>query len=154
MRLTSRSRYAVTAMLDLALHDDDRPVCLSAIAERQQLSLPYLERLFRQLRLYGLVCSTRGAHGGYQLCACADQISVAAVMVAVDESLDATVGQCPANGRGGCVQDLSHQLWAGLTDHVQAYLSDVTLGDLCARREISAADFDPLKRRPETAESP
>lgn len=133
MKLTSRSRYAVTAMLDLTLHGGERPVCLAAIARRQQLSLPYLERLFRQLRRHGLVRSTRGAHGGYQLGAGADCITVAAVLAAVGEPMDATA----CGGAEDCRRDgaryLSHGLWEDLTIHVQDYLSGITLGELCAR---------------------
>lgn len=153
MRLTSRSRYAVTAMLDLALHDGEQPICLSAIAERQQLSLAYLERLFRQLRRHGLVCSTRGAHGGYQLCACASRISVAAVMQAVDDPLDATACHGAENCRDDGARCLSHQLWADLTDHVHTYLSGVTLGDLCERQSGAAREARPLHFRPRIAES-
>lgn len=152
MRLTSRSRYAVTAMLDLALHSGERPVCLATIAERQHLSLAYLERLFRQLRRHGLVCSTRGARGGYQLCGCADRISVAAVMAAVDEPLDATACQGAENCRGDGARCLSHELWADLTDHVQAYLSEVTLGELCARRSRRAGDTQPVHFQAAVAE--
>lgn len=150
MRLTSRSRYAVTAMLDLALHGGDRPVCLAAIAARQQLSLAYLERLFRQLRQHGLVRSTRGAHGGYQLCLCAERISVAAVMAAVDETLDATACDGAENCRADGARCLSHELWADLTEHVHSYLSGVTLGELCARRARAADQPRPLYFQPRT----
>lgn len=144
MRLTSRSRYAVTAMLDLALHAEDGPVCLGAIAERQNISPAYLERLFRCLRQRGLVCSTRGARGGYQLCACAGEISVAQVMAAVGEPLDATACGGAENCRGDGARCLSHDLWADLSRHVQAYLAEVTLAQLC-RRQRSAGEAEPIQ---------
>lgn len=127
MRLTTRGRYAVTAMLDLAMHSAHGPVCLGAIAERQGISAAYLERLFRNLREQGLVCSTRGARGGYELCRCAGQISVADVINAVDEPLDATL--CPSARNG-----LTHDLWADLTKHVQGFLADTTLAEICAQK--------------------
>lgn len=127
MRLTTRGRYAVTAMADLALHGAHGPVCIGTIAARQGISAAYLERLFRRLRDQGLVCSTRGAHGGYELCRCAGEISVAEVIAAVDEPLDAT--RCPSADN-----DLTRCLWAGLTRHVQAYLSATTLAQLSAQR--------------------
>lgn len=124
MRLTTRGRYAVTAMLDLALHSEQGPVCVNAIARRQDISAAYLERLFRALRDRGLVCSTRGARGGYELCRCAGEISVADIMAAVDEPLDAT--RC-ASARNR----LTCELWSGLTQHVRNYLENVTLAQLC-----------------------
>lgn len=130
MRLTTRGRYAVTAMLDLALHSEQGPVCLNAIAGRQGISAAYLERLFRHLRDRGLVSSTRGARGGYELCRCAGEISVADVICAVDEPLDAT--QCEsAQNRLTC------HLWSDLTRHVQSYLEDVTLAQLCDQQSSS-----------------
>ncbi|MES1943803.1 Iron-sulfur cluster assembly transcription factor IscR [Salinisphaera sp. PC39] len=128
MRLTTRGRYAVTAMLDLAMHGGEGPVCLNEIARRRDISPAYLERLFRNLRRRGLVCSTRGAHGGYQLCRCAGEISVAEVIAAVDESLDATAcdGDC-----GG----LTHDLWEELTQHVRRFLETKTLAELCEARQ-------------------
>lgn len=124
MRLTTRGHYAVSAMLDLAIHGEGGPVCLTAIARRRGISPAYLERLFRSLRRRGLVCSTRGAHGGYQLCRCAGEISVADVIAAVDESLDATACQ------GDC-EGLTHDLWADLTRHVREFLETKTLAELC-----------------------
>lgn len=127
MRLTTRGRYAVTAMLDLAMHSAEGPVCLGAIAERQGISAAYLERLFRSLREQGLVSSTRGARGGYELCRCAGAITIADVIDAVDESLDATL--CPSARNG-----LTHDLWADLTRHVQGFLDETTLAQICARK--------------------
>ena len=129
MRLTSKGRYAVTAMLDLALHAHEGPVTLAGISERQSISLSYLEQLFTRLRKYGLVSSTRGPGGGYSLSRPAHEIAVADVVTAVDESVDAT--RC--GGRGDC-QDgercLTHELWAELSDEIYRFLSEITLGDL------------------------
>lgn len=135
MRLTTRGRYAVSAMLDLAIHSEEGPVCLAAIARRRGISPAYLERLFRNLRRRGLVCSTRGAHGGYQLCRCAGEISIADVIAAVDESLDATAchGEC-----GGS----THELWAELTQHVRDFLETKTLAELC---EAQCGDRAPMR---------
>jgi Rrf2 family iron-sulfur cluster assembly transcriptional regulator len=137
MRLTTRGRYAVTAMLDLALHEAGEPVALADIAARQDISLAYLEQLFARLRRAGLVASVRGPGGGYRLAAAADAISVAAVIAAVEESLDAT--RC--GGRGDC-QDgarcLTHELWSDLSRQVEDFLGGITLGSLRARSDIRA----------------
>lgn len=129
MRLTSKGRYAVTAMLDLALHVRDGPVTLAGISERQGISLSYLEQLFTRLRKRGLVASTRGPGGGYSLSRDAHEITVAAVVMAVDENVDAT--RC--GGRGDC-QDgrrcLTHELWSELSDQIYGFLSEISLGDL------------------------
>jgi len=129
MKLTSKGRYAVTAMLDLALHADKRPVTLADISGRQGISLSYLEQLFTRLRKQGLVSSTRGPGGGYSLSRSAHDIPVADVVAAVDESVDAT--RC--GGKGDC-QDgkrcLTHDLWAELSDQVYSFLSGITLGQL------------------------
>jgi Rrf2 family iron-sulfur cluster assembly transcriptional regulator len=129
MRLTSKGRYAVTAMLDLALQVHHGPVTLAGISERQGISLSYLEQLFTRLRKNGLVSSTRGPGGGYSLSRPAHEIAVAEVVTAVDESVDAT--RC--GGRGDC-QDgkrcLTHELWAELSDEIYRFLNEITLGDL------------------------
>jgi Rrf2 family iron-sulfur cluster assembly transcriptional regulator len=129
MKLTSKGRYAVTAMLDLALHSQGGPVTLAGISERQGISLSYLEQLFTRLRKHGLVSSTRGPGGGYSLSRSAYDIPVADVVTAVDESVDAT--RC--GGRGDC-QDgkrcLTHDLWAELSDQIYSFLSEITLGAL------------------------
>ena len=135
MRLTSKGRYAVTAMLDLALHADAGPVTLAGISERQSISLSYLEQLFTRLRKNGLVSSTRGPGGGYSLSRPAHEIAVAEVVTAVDENVDAT--RC--GGRGDC-QDgkrcLTHELWAELSDEIYRFLSDITLGDLVDQGKV------------------
>lgn len=135
MRLTTKGRYAVTAILDLALHQGHSPITLADIAERQGISLSYLEQLFAQLRRRGLVASTRGPGGGYNLGRPASQINVAEVISAVDESLD--VRRC--EGKGDC-QDhtkcLTHDLWTDLTRQIHAFLSGITLESLMQRRDV------------------
>ena len=137
MRLTTRGRYAVTAMLDLAFHAGDGPVPLADIAGRQSISLAYLEQLFARLRRHGLVRSVRGPGGGYRLGAEAEAISVAAIIDAVEESLDAT--RC---GGAGTCQDgqrcLTHDLWSDLTGRIEAYLATVTLASLVERDSVRA----------------
>ena len=143
MKLTSKGRYAVTAMLDLALHVETGPVTLAGISERQGISLSYLEQLFTRLRKSGLVASTRGPGGGYSLARPAHEIAVAEVVTAVDESVDAT--RC--GGLGDC-QDgkrcLTHDLWTELSDQIYGFLSDISLGQLVdqgnARRVAAEAD--------------
>lgn len=139
MKLTTKGRYAVTALLDLALHDGEGPVCLSEIAERQDISLPYLEQLFTRLRRHGLVASTRGPGGGYNLGKAAAQIPVADIIRAVDESFDATRcgGERDCHGGNAC---LTHDLWEGLSREVHKYLQSVNLAQLMqseAVRKIS-----------------
>ncbi len=137
MRLTTKGRYAVTAMLDLALHGDEGPVSLSAIASRQQISLSYLEQLFARLRRNGLVKSTRGPGGGYSLSRSAGEIAVVDVIRAVDESVDAT--RC--GGAGNCQDDkqcLTHELWMNLSRQIQDFLGGITLGDLMENQGVLA----------------
>lgn len=129
MRLTTKGRFAVTAMVDLALRQNGGPVTLSAISERQRISLSYLEQLFGKLRRHQLVSSVRGPGGGYNLAKAAPVISVADIIVAVDESLDAT--QC--GGKENCLEErrcMTHDLWATLNDKMFEYLRSVTLQDL------------------------
>lgn len=129
MRLTTKGRFAVTAMVDLALRQNGGPVTLSAISERQRISLSYLEQLFGKLRRHALVSSVRGPGGGYNLAKAAPAISVADIIVAVDESLDAT--QC--GGKENCLEDrrcMTHDLWATLNSKMFDYLRSVTLQDL------------------------
>lgn len=135
MRLTTKGRYAVTAMLDLALNESCGPIRLAAISERQGISLSYLEQLFAHLRRQELVRSVRGPGGGYRLKGSANEISVAAVISAVNEDTDAT--RC--GGRGDCQEGdtcLTHHLWMDLSDQIREFLSDITLGDLVQRSEI------------------
>ncbi|MEO8976081.1 MAG: Fe-S cluster assembly transcription factor [Casimicrobiaceae bacterium] len=129
MRLTTKGRFAVTAMLDVALHASGSPITLAAIAGRQRISLSYLEQLFGKLRRNGLVNSVRGPGGGYQLAKPAQQMTVADIIRAVDEPIDAT--QC--GGRENCLDDrrcMTHELWAGLNAHIFVFLRGVTLAEL------------------------
>ena len=135
MKLTTKGRYAVTAMLDIALHDTDGPVALTDIAGRQGISLSYLEQLFAKLRRQGLVSSVRGPGGGYRLGAAADTISIAAVVTAVDEKVDATRcgGKKNCQGNERC---LTHDLWQDLSGKIYQFLSGITLAQLGAQRGV------------------
>ena len=133
MRLTTKGRFAVTAMIDLALRSSDGPVTLAGISERQKISLSYLEQLFGKLRRYSLVDSVRGPGGGYCLARSGSQITVADIVRAVDETLDAT--QC--GGHENCKNDercMTHELWATLNAKMFEYLSSVTLTDLVEKQ--------------------
>lgn len=129
MRLTSKGRYAVTAMLDVALHSQDGPVPLADISERQGISLSYLEQLFSRLRKAGLVASVRGPGGGYRLGEDANDIAVGMVIAAVDESVDATKCHGKADCQGG-VRCLTHTLWHDLSSRISGFLNNITLGEL------------------------
>ncbi len=135
MRLTTKGRYAVTAMLDLAMHARSEPVCLADISRRQEISLSYLEQLFARLRRAKLVESVRGPGGGYLLAHAPESISVARVIDAVDESVDAT--RC--GGLSDCQQGdtcLTHHLWCELSEQIHGFLEGITLGQLAARQEV------------------
>ncbi len=135
MRLTTKGRYAVTAMLDLAIHHDQGPVTLADIARRQGISLSYLEQLFARLRKRGLVRSSRGPGGGYRLGRAADDITVGEVIGAVDESVDAT--RC--GGLENCQGDarcLTHDLWQDLSKQIHDFLGGIDLGQLIERRRV------------------
>ena len=129
MRLTTKGRYAVTAMLDLALNQDQGPISLADIAQRQDISLSYLEQLFSRLRKQALVSSVRGPGGGYILGRGARSIDIAQVVTAVDESLDTTA----CGGTGKCNGDqpcLTHALWEDLSNSMYDYLSGISLEDV------------------------
>ena len=129
MRLTTKGRFAVTAMVDLALQHGSGPVTLAEISERQRISLSYLEQLFGKLRRGALVDSVRGPGGGYCLARDTEKVSVADIIVAVDEPIDAT--QC--GGKENCHDDhkcITHDLWANLNAHIFGYLRAVTLKQL------------------------
>lgn len=134
MRLTTKGRFAVTAMLDLALRQDKGPVTLAAISQRQDISLSYLEQLFGKLRRHEIVESVRGPGGGYHLARAARNVTVADIIIAVDEPLDAT--QC--GGKGNChgsdlkngLHCMTHDLWSNLNSKMVDYLDSVSLQDL------------------------
>ncbi|WP_025869348.1 Fe-S cluster assembly transcriptional regulator IscR [Methylobacillus glycogenes] len=131
MRLTTKGRFAVTAMLDLALNEEEKPVTLAGISERQGISLSYLEQLFSRLRRNGLVKSVRGPGGGYRLAKQHHDISVSDIITAVDELIDAT--QC--GGKENCHEGkpcMTHDLWSSLNSKILEYLSGVALADLVA----------------------
>jgi Rrf2 family iron-sulfur cluster assembly transcriptional regulator len=135
MRLTTKGRYAVTAMLDLALHKQHGPISLAEISQRQTISLSYLEQLFAKLRKCSLVNSVRGPGGGYELQRGSDSIFIAEIIDAVNESVDST--KC--SGAGDC-QDgeicLTHYLWEDLSAQIHGFLESISLDDLVARSEI------------------
>lgn len=150
MRLTTKGRYAVTAMLDLALHYDQGPITLADISQRQGISLSYLEQLFSKLRKNGLVDSARGPGGGYRLSREASQICVADVITAVDEKVDAM--RC--GGKGDC-QDgtscLTHELWCDLSDQIYSFLKSIDLAQLVERQGVQevAARQDRITLHPQ-----
>lgn len=151
MRLTTKGRFAVTAMLDLAMHGGKRPVTLAGISQRQSISLSYLEQLFGRLRRHTLVESVRGPGGGYTLARSLDKMSVADIIKAVDEPLDAT--QC--GGKENCKDEqrcMTHDLWATLNEKMYEYLHSVKLSDLVAQQASRPETVRMLQdRRPKEA---
>ena len=152
MKLTTKGRYAVTAMLDLALNSSVDPVSLADISERQAISLSYLEQLFAKLRKHNLVVSTRGPGGGYQVSRHLSDIAVAEIISAVDESVDATScggkENCRTDGkhRGRC---LTHDLWVELSDQIEGFLSGISLEDLINRQPTHTVRHDkPVAEQP------
>ena len=148
MRLTTKGRYAVTAMLDLAIHGQSKPVSLNDISSRQGISLSYLEQLFAKLRRCDLVSSVRGPGGGYRLSRAENEISIAQVVDAVNESMDATRCQ----GKGDCQegdQCLTHHLWQSLSQQIHEFLDQISIHDLVSRQEV----LDVAKRQDERAQS-
>ena len=144
MRLTTKGRFAVTAMIDLALRESNGPVTLSGISQRQAISLSYLEQLFGKLRRHEIVESIRGPGGGYSLARRADKVTVADIIIAVDEPLDAT--QC--GGKENChgadaatgVRCMTHELWATLNEKMVDYLDSVSLQDLVDQQKQKNAE--------------
>ncbi|BAU48133.1 transcriptional regulator [Sulfurifustis variabilis] len=135
MKLTTKGRYAVTAMLDLALHYEKGTVTLADIARRQGISLSYLEQLFAKLRRCGLVDSVRGPGGGYNLAAHPSKITVAQIVAAINENIDAT--RC--GGERNCQGDeacLTHQLWEELSTRIYEFLNGITLAELVTRPHV------------------
>jgi len=154
MRLTTKGRFAVTAMLDLALSEVDRPVTLAGISERQDISLSYLEQLFSRLRRGGLVKSVRGPGGGYRIAKKLEDISVSDIITAVDELIDAT--QC--GGEANCHEEgqcMTHELWATLNVKILDYLSGVSLRQLVdsQREGVKIVIPEPRRRTRELAEA-
>jgi Rrf2 family iron-sulfur cluster assembly transcriptional regulator len=148
MKLTSKGRYAVTAILDLAFHSEEGPVSLAHISKRQDISLSYLEQLFTRLRRHKLVKSTRGPGGGYSLTRPADRIAVAEVIAAVDELVDATRCSGASNCHAG-QQCLTHDLWDDLSRQIVDFLGEITLQDLLddvAIRTVAERQDDRMSR--------
>lgn len=146
MKLTAKGRYAVTAMLDLAVHEDQGPISLADISERQGISLSYLEQLFAKLRRNQLVASVRGPGGGYRLGKASGDICVAEIIDSVDENVDAT--KC--GGRSDCQHGeicLTHELWTDLSEEIHQFLSGIDLASMIAKREVQqiAARQDALR---------
>lgn len=137
MRLTTKGRFAVTAMMDLAMRETKGPVPLASISERQKISLSYLEQLFGRLRREGLVTSVRGPGGGYRLGKAMEAISVAEIILAVDEPIDTTGCGGLENCRGEQGKCLTHDLWVGLNQRIFEYLGAVTLGQLVVKHKNS-----------------
>jgi Rrf2 family iron-sulfur cluster assembly transcriptional regulator len=137
MRLTTKGRYAVTAMLDLTIHADDKPVSLSEISERQSISLSYLEQLFSRLRQSELVSSVRGPGGGYRLGRSSEDIYIAQIIEAVNESVDTTSCQGKGDCQGGEIC-LTHALWDELTAEIHNFLNGISLAHLMARRDVKS----------------
>lgn len=144
MRLTTKGRFAVTAMVDLTKRGGEAPVTLSGISERQRISLSYLEQLFGKLRRSKIVESVRGPGGGYYLARPSNQISIADIVLAVDEPLDAT--KC--GGQGNCHDErqcVTHNLWIGLNKKIYDYLASVTLQDLADSQNNEGSTAAPIK---------
>ncbi|AAX87434.1 Fe-S cluster assembly transcriptional regulator IscR [Haemophilus influenzae] len=146
MKLTSKGRYAVTAVLDIALNADGGPVSLADISERQHISLSYLEQLFAKLRKDGLVKSVRGPGGGYQLGLPSEQISVGMIIAAVNENIHVTKCLGRENCKNG-VECLTHELWEDLSLRIESFLNEITLAELVNKRNVkrqSHRDFSNL----------
>ena len=141
MRLTTKGRYAVTAMLDLCLNGQRKPISLADISKRQEISLSYLEQLFAKLRQQALVISVRGPGGGYRLGRHSEKISVAEIIDAVNETVDATSCQGAGNCKNGKVC-LTHDLWTDLSKQIHHFLSNISLASLVVRHEQRTAAND------------
>ncbi|MFL2530285.1 MAG: Fe-S cluster assembly transcription factor [Porticoccaceae bacterium] len=146
MRLTTKGRYAVTAMIDLTLHAKNKPISLAEISGRQSISLSYLEQLFSKLRQSGLVISVRGPGGGYRLAMPCEEIYVAQIINAVNESIDTTSCRGKGDCQGGDIC-LTHSLWQDLSVQIHEFLNGISLADLVAKRdtqEIAQRQVDQL----------
>lgn len=144
MRLTTKGRFAVTAMIDLALRQDKGPVTLAGISQRQEISLSYLEQLFGKLRRHEIVDSVRGPGGGYNLARKAEDVTVADIIIAVDEPLDATQcgGKASCNGADHAhgTRCMTHELWSSLNAKMVEYLDSVSLKDLVDQQKQRAEE--------------
>ena len=141
MKLSTKGRYAVMALVDLAANDAGRPIALAEIADRQEISLSYLEQLFAKLRRGGLVTSVRGPGGGYQLAHAAEETRISDIILAVDEPIRATrcqPGQ-PFGCRGNQSRCMTHDLWEELGNQIYLFLSSVTVADVVSRRVLGAS---------------
>lgn len=152
MRLTTKGRFAVTAMLDLAIRGGRGPVTLSAISERQKISLSYLEQLFGKLRKNNVVASVRGPGGGYCLARPANKITIVDIIVAVDEPLDATNCKAQGNCQDGKPCE-THELWCGLNEKIHEYLAGINLQQLVDGQAKSNVDSAPVKMPKSAAKS-
>ena len=152
MRLSTKGRYAVMAVVDLAAHSVGKPVALAEIAERQEISLSYLEQLFAKLRKGGLVRSVRGPGGGYMLAFPTECTRISDIILAVDEPIRTT--RCSPSSPSGCHANrsrcLTHDLWEELGNRIHHYLSSVTIADVCARRVVLPRS----EERSQSAEQP
>jgi Rrf2 family iron-sulfur cluster assembly transcriptional regulator len=141
MKLSTKGRYAVMAMVDLACHCRGAPVSLADIAQRQEISLSYLEQLFARLRRGGLVRSVRGPGGGYLPARPLEETRISDIILAVNEPIRAT--RCPLGTGAGCKSDksrcLTHDLWEELGNQIHLYLSSVSLADVCERRVLGTS---------------
>lgn len=152
MKLTTKGRFAVTAMIDLALRQADGPVALASISERQKISLSYLEQLFGKLRRCGLVSSVRGPGGGYCMAKPTTAVFVADIIRAVDEPIDVTM----CSGNANCQDDepcMTHQLWTSLTNRMLDYLSSVSLAELVEQQRSRIGTATLMKERELRAQS-
>jgi Rrf2 family transcriptional regulator, iron-sulfur cluster assembly transcription factor len=149
MKMSTKGRYAVMAMIDIGQNGADRPVSLNEIADRQDISQEYLEQLFGRLRRAGLVASTRGPGGGYQLARSAAEIALSDVILAADEPLRVT--RCSGDGVDGCVkgeQCCAHDLWSSLGRQMMYFLESITLEDVVTKRNLAlAASIKQAKER-------
>jgi Rrf2 family iron-sulfur cluster assembly transcriptional regulator len=136
VNLTTKGRYAVMAMVDLATHGSSKPVVLADIARRQDIALSYLEQIFMRLRRAGVVSSVRGPGGGYMLATKAEDMPISDIVLAVDESIKMT--RCSKESEGGCAHKqakcITHNLWEGLSRRIFEYLNSITLDDVCNNR--------------------
>lgn len=148
MRLTTKGRFAVTAMIDLAMRQHSGPVTLAGISQRQEISLSYLEQLFGKLRRHEIVESVRGPGGGYNLARRPEDITVADIIIAVDEPLDATQcggkQNCHGDGEAHGTRCMTHDLWATLNAKMVDYLDSVSLKDLVEQQKDKAVEQKPV----------